>query len=75
MTSRSSILYPWVKTALQTDGLVAPRAQRGRHHQRRPRRPLRGMMLYVDGSHFFHTSKAGGTMDNRYIREKFLPWH
>jgi len=33
------------------------------------------MMLYVDGSHFFHTSKAGGTMDNRYIREKFLPWH
>lgn len=40
----------WVKTALQTAGLVAPRAQRGRHHQRRQRRPLRGMMLYVDGS-------------------------
>lgn len=44
------ISYQWVKTALQTAGLVAPRAQRGRHHQRRQRRPLRGMMLYVDGS-------------------------
>ena len=42
--------YQWVKTALQTAGLVAPRARRGRHHQRRERRPLPGMMLYVDGS-------------------------
>ena len=42
--------YQWVKNALQTSGAVAPRAQRGRHHQRRPRRPLPGMMLYVDGS-------------------------
>jgi transposase len=42
--------YQWVKTALQTAGLVAPRAKRGRHHQRRERRPLRGMLLYVDGS-------------------------
>jgi hypothetical protein len=40
----------WVKTALQTVGPVAPRAQRGRHHQRRECRPLRGMLLYVDGS-------------------------
>jgi|GEM_PF-2983276 len=28
MTSRSSILYPWVKTALPTAELVAPRTQR-----------------------------------------------
>jgi transposase len=42
--------YQWVKTALQTAGLVAPRAKHGRHHQRRQRRPLPGMMLYVDGS-------------------------
>ena len=42
--------YQWIKTALQTAGSVAPRAKRGRHHQRRERRPLRGMMLYVDGS-------------------------
>jgi transposase len=42
--------YQWVKTALQTSGAVAPRAKHGRHHQRRERRPLPGMMLYVDGS-------------------------
>jgi transposase len=40
----------WVKTALPTAGLVTPRAPPGRHHQRRERRPLRGMLLYVDGS-------------------------
>jgi transposase len=45
-----SVSYQWVKTALQTAGAVAPRARRGRHHQRRDRRPLPGMMLYVDGS-------------------------
>lgn len=45
-----TLSYQWVKTALQTSGAVAPRAKRGRHHQRRERRPLRGMMLYVDGS-------------------------
>lgn len=42
--------YTWVKTALQTAGLVARRAKRGRHHKRRPRRPLAGMMLHIDGS-------------------------
>lgn len=42
--------YQWIKTALQTAGLVAPRSKRGPHRQRRPRRPLRGMLLYVDGS-------------------------
>lgn len=44
------VSYQWVKTALQTAGLVAPRAKRGRHHQRRERRPLSGMLVYVDGS-------------------------
>ena len=45
-----TLSYQWIKTALQASGLVAPRAKHGRHHQRRARRPLRGMMLYVDGS-------------------------
>jgi transposase len=45
-----TLSYQWVKTALQAAGLVAPRAKRGRHHQRRARRPLRGRLLYVDGS-------------------------
>ena len=42
--------YTWIKTALQTAGLVAQRRKRGRHRKRRPRRPLAGMMLHVDGS-------------------------
>jgi transposase len=44
------VSYQWVKTSLQTAGPLAPRTKRGRHHQRRQRRPLRGTLLYVDGS-------------------------
>jgi len=44
------VSYQWVKRALQTAGLVAPRAKRGPHRQRRQRRPLPGMLVYVDGS-------------------------
>jgi len=42
--------YTWVKTALQTAGLVARSRKRGKHRKKRPRRPLPGMMLHVDGS-------------------------
>lgn len=42
--------YQWVKTALQTAGLVARRQKRAVHRQRRERRPMRGMMLHIDGS-------------------------
>lgn len=42
--------YTWVKNALQGAGLVAKRRKRGRHHKRRPRRPLPGMLLHIDGS-------------------------
>lgn len=42
--------YTWVKTALQTAGLVAPQRKRGPHRKRRPRRPLPGMLLHCDGS-------------------------
>lgn len=42
--------YSWVKAALQGAGLVAPRRRRGPHRQRRPRRPLPGMLLHLDGS-------------------------
>lgn len=44
------ISYQWVKTALQTAGLVAKQKPKGKHRQRRPRRPLPGMMLHLDGS-------------------------
>jgi transposase len=42
--------YTWVKTALQNAGLVKRYAKRGPHREKRPRRPLTGMMLHVDGS-------------------------
>src|SRR5262250_12510 len=43
--------YTWVKLALQGAGLVARGRQRGVHRKRRPRRPLPGMLLPIDGSH------------------------
>jgi transposase len=42
--------YMWVKVALQGAGLVKKGRQRGVHRKRRPRRPLPGMMLHLDGS-------------------------
>lgn len=42
--------YTWVKTALQMAGLVAKSRKRGKHRKKRPRKPLPGMMLHVDGS-------------------------
>ena len=42
--------YSWVKQALQGAGLVARRRKRGKHRRRRPRRPLPGMLLHIDGS-------------------------
>src|SRR5262249_28125565 len=41
----------WVKSALQGAGLVACQRQPGLHRKRRPRRPLPGMLLHIDGSH------------------------
>ena len=45
-----SLSYTWVKTALQTAGLVTKSRKRGKHRKKRTRRPLPGMMLHVDGS-------------------------
>ena len=42
--------YTWIKTALQTAGLVKKSRKRGKHRKKRPRRSLPGMMLHVDGS-------------------------
>lgn len=42
--------YTWVKTALQTAGLVNKRKKPRSHRKRRPRRALPGMMLHIDGS-------------------------
>ena len=42
--------YTFVKNALQTAGLAAKSKARGQYRRRRSRRPLRGMMLHLDGS-------------------------
>src|ERR1700683_5028463 len=47
---RIELSYTWVQRALQGAGLVANRHKRGPHRRRRPRRPLPGMLLHIDGS-------------------------
>ena len=42
--------YSWAKTFLHRSQLVPLAARRGPHRQKRPRRPLVGMMLHQDGS-------------------------
>jgi len=42
--------YTWVKLALRGAGLIGKGRQRGKHRKRRPRRPLPGMLLHLDGS-------------------------
>ena len=44
------ISYNWVRLALQGAGLMQPRKNKSKHRQRRPRKPLVGMMLHIDGS-------------------------
>src|SRR6201998_1168248 len=45
-----AISYSWVKGLLQGAGMVAKGRKRGVHRQQRPRRPLPGMLLHIDGS-------------------------
>ena len=42
--------YTWVQQALPGAGLVAQQRKRGKHRQRRERRPMTGMLLPIDGS-------------------------
>src|SRR5579871_1048432 len=42
--------YTWVQQALQGAGLVVKRRKRGPHRRRRPRRPMPGMLIHIDGS-------------------------
>jgi transposase len=47
-----ALSYTWVKLALQGAGLVGKRGPRGVHRRRRPRRPLPGMLLHLDGCRY-----------------------
>ncbi len=42
--------YEWVKKALQTAGCISKGRQRGVHRKKRARRPMKGMMVFCDGS-------------------------
>jgi transposase len=44
------ISYSWVKGLLQGAGMVAKGRKRGVHRKLRPRRPLPGILLHIDGS-------------------------
>ncbi len=55
--------YTWVKTALQTAGLVAKEARRGPHRKARPRRPLPGMLVHADASTHPWIPGLDGTQD------------
>jgi len=43
--------YTWVKNVLQEASLLKKSRCRRKHRKRRPRKPLSGMMLHIDGSH------------------------
>lgn len=45
-----TISYTWVRNLLQEAGLVAKKRPRKKHRKRRERKPVRGMMLHIDGS-------------------------
>lgn len=54
--------YTWTKSFLQQRGLLAKAPRRGAHRRKRPRRPMRGMMLHQDASR--HVWLAGlGALD------------
>lgn len=55
--------YTWVKTALQTAGLVAQQSRGGPHRKARPRRPLAGMLLHTDASTHAWIPSLPGTQD------------
>jgi len=42
--------YNWIRLALEEAGLIEKRYKRDKHRKRRPRKPLIGMMLHMDGS-------------------------
>ena len=45
-----NLSYNWVRLALEGAGLIQKRNRRDKHRKRRPRKPLIGMMLHMDGS-------------------------
>ena len=44
------ISYTWARIVLEEAGVVEKTSCRGKYHRRRERRPMRGMLLHMDGS-------------------------
>ncbi len=44
------ISYNWTRVVLEEAGIVEKAESRGKHRRRRERRPMRGMLLHIDGS-------------------------
>ncbi len=55
--------YTWTKSLLQEAGLVRRAKERDKHRKRRPRRPLVGMMMHIDGSEHPWIHGLGGRQD------------
>ncbi len=45
-----TLSYSWTLRMLQAEGLVEKRRRRGTYRRRRPRQPMRGMRIHLDGS-------------------------
>jgi transposase len=58
-----TLSYSWLKTALQTAGLVTKDTRWGTHRKARPRRPLPGMLLHADASTHAWIPGLEGTQD------------
>jgi transposase len=58
--------YTWVKLALQGAGLVKKGRKRGVHRERRPRRPLPGMLLHLDGGRTAGSRTIAGMTSSRF---------
>ncbi len=59
-----ALSYEWVKKALQTAGLVSKGQKRRVHRKRRERRPMKGMLLFCDGStHEWLSLRPGQSQD------------
>jgi len=73
--------YTWLKLTLQAAGLAEKSPGRGRYRRRRERRPMRGMLVHLDGS--THEWIAGVPMqdlvvalddaDGRMLYAQFVP--
>jgi transposase InsO family protein len=59
------VSYTWVKTILQARGLVEKEPGRGKYRRKRERRPMRGMLLHIDGS--THEWLAGQPMKDLIV--------